>query len=483
MGNFTFDEYVSVFSWRYGSKEMRRIFSEKRQRVLWRKLWSSLAEIQHKYGIVSKEELEDIKAKAKEEYIEISKAHEIEKEIKHDLMAELRVFADQSPIGGKKLHLGATSADIEDNVDIIRMREALNLILRRTVNCLEDLADKILKYKALVCMGYTHLQPAEPTTLGYRFANYALDLILDLELLEFLMKEVLKGKGIKGAVGTSASFKSLLNNKVSTFEFEREVMSLLGLEYFPVSTQTYPRKVDAIILSCLANLAQSCHKFALDLRILQSPNFGEISEPFGEKQVGSSTMAFKRNPVYSERICSLSRFIYVLPYVACFYSSSTIFERTLDDSAARRIVIPEAFLALDEILILYEKILKGLIVREEMIRKNLKNFGLFSGTEALMVKLTELGEDRQRVHELIREISMKAWEKVMKGEENPLLELLKKEKAIISKIKEEELKRYFELEKYVGDAEERCELIVKEYIEPIIKRYKESKLEAVEERF
>ncbi|GBC75796.1 Adenylosuccinate lyase [archaeon HR06] len=322
-------------------------------------------------------------------------------------------------------------------------------------------------------MGYTHLQPAEPTTLGYRFSLYAFDLILDVNLIEFLMKEIVKGKGIKGAVGTSASFKSLVK---FTLDFEKDVMDLLNLDYFPVASQTYPRKVDALILCGLASVAQSCHKFALDLRILQSPNFGELSEPFKEKQVGSSTMAFKRNPISSERICSLSRYLFSLPYVAFFYSSSSILERTLDDSAARRIIIPEAFLALDEILILYEKILKGLVINEEMVKRNLRKFGLFSSLEPLMVKLTELGEERQKVHENLRRLSMLAWDKVMRGEDNPLMDLLLKEEWVRSKIREEDLKRILDPENYLGDAEERCEMVLKNYIEPLLNKYKKKEV-------
>ena len=255
-------------------------------------------------------------------------------------MAELRVFADQATEGGGKLHLGATSMDIEDNADVIIFGKALDLLVQRLVSCLDAAAARVKQYKGLVCMGWTHLQPAEPTTMGYRFANYAQDIVMDIKLIETLRKDFLKGKGVKGAVGTSASFKKLLGSTSKVRRLEEDVMSGLGLGYFDVATQTYPRKVDYLVLSALASVAASCAKFGLDLRVLQSPTFGELSEPIEESQVGSSAMPFKRNPVTAERMCSLARVVSVMPLVAFMNASNTILERTLDDSAARRIDDP-----------------------------------------------------------------------------------------------------------------------------------------------
>ena len=347
-GAYGYDSYLSPFTWRYGSEEMRALFSETRRRATWRRVWLSLAEAEADLGLLSSKELEGIRRSSREERVDIGKAHEIEKRIKHDLMAELRVFADQAKEGGGKLHLGATSMDIEDNADVMIFAKGLELLLGRLVSCLDAAAERVKRHKGLVCMGWTHLQPAEPTTVGYRFANYAQDLVIDIRLVETIRKDFLKGKGVKGAVGTSASFMKLLGSDAKVRRLEEDVMSGLGIGYFDVSTQTYPRKLDYLVLSALASVAASCAKFGLDMRVLQSPAFGELSEPIEESQVGSSAMPFKRNPVTAERMCSLARVVSVMPLVAFMNASNTILERTLDDSAARRIVIPEAFLAVDE---------------------------------------------------------------------------------------------------------------------------------------
>ena len=469
---FDFNGFLSVFTWRYGSEEMRRIFSEVHSRETWRRVWSALAEGQAAFGILSKDEVEDIRSKAKREYVDLDKAHELERKIKHDVMAELKVFAEQCRIGGGKLHLGATSMDITDNADIIRFREALEIILGRVLNCLRLLCDKIIKYKDLPCMGWTHLQPAEPTTLGYRFANYAQDLTIDVLIIENLLDNVLKGKGIKGAVGTSSSFTLLLGDHEKASSLEEEVMKRLGLPYYLVSTQTYPRKIDYLTLSTLASVAQSTHKFALDIRVLQSPVFGELSEPIGKMQVGSSAMPFKRNPVKSERICSLARYVSCLPSIAWSNASNTILERTLDDSANRRIIIPEAFLAVDECLMLYSEVLKGLNVYTEMVKRNLRRFGPFAGTEAILMKLSSRGMSRQEAHERLRRHSFKAWEKVMAGEENPLPEMLKRDPEITALVRSNEIDEALDPSKHVGDAPKRCELFVEKVAKPILDRYK-----------
>lgn len=468
---FGYEDFLSPFTWRYGSSEMREIFSEINYRTLWRKVWVSLAEAQSEYGLVSEEELESLKSKASSEHIDIDRAHEIEEKIGHDLMAEVKTYAEQCPQGGGKIHLGATSMDIEDNADVIRMKNAFDLVLEKLVNCLDLSSEYVEEHKDMPCMGWTHIQPAEPTTLGYRFANYAQDLVLDILAVENLLEKFLKGKGIKGAVGTSASYQRILGEDESPAEMEKKVMDKLDLDYFPVSTQTYPRKLDFLVLSTLSSIAQSVHKFALDLRHLQSPPYGEISEPLKEEQVGSSAMPFKKNPVTAERMCSLARYVSTLPKIAWENSAQSILERTLDDSANRRLIIPESFLAIDEILNQYQKILRGLKVYPEMIERNLQKFGKFSGTEAVLMKLVEKGRDRQEIHEKLRILSSQAWEEVMKGNDNPLPQLLKEDEIIGNELTDEEIDELLESSKHVGDAPKRCENFLENTVEPILSRY------------
>ncbi|MEM2226973.1 MAG: adenylosuccinate lyase [Candidatus Bathyarchaeia archaeon] len=469
--NKGYDSFKSPFSWRYGSDEMRRIFSEIHYRALWRRIWVALAEAQAEYGLISPEELEDIKSKMGEENIDVERALEIEREIKHDLMAELKSYSEQCPIGGGKLHWGATSADIEDNADIIRIREAMGIVIERLLDCLEALSGLISRYKDLPCLGWTHLQPAEPMTLGYRFANYAQDLILDLGLIEYLMVEVLKGKGIKGAVGSAASFAAILSGKGKPSDMERRAMERLGIEAFPVSSQTYPRKVDFLVLSALSSIAQSAHKFGMDLRHFQSPTLGELQEPFHERQVGSSAMPFKRNPIQSERMCSLARYVSALPKIAWDNAACTIFERTLDDSANRRVILPEAFLAIDECLRLYSKILDGLAVNERAIGENLRRFGPWAGLERVLMRLVERGMNRQDAHERLRVHSQRAWRAVMEGLGNPLPDLLKGDEEISKRLSPEEVDELLDVRSHVGDCRDRC-LNLLSQLEGILRRYR-----------
>ncbi len=469
---FGYGDFLSPFTWRYGTPEMRNVFSEVNYRNLWRKIWVALAEAQAKYGLVTKKELADLKSKAGRRHIDIMRAHEIEAEIRHDLMAEIRTYAEQCPVGGGKIHLGATSMDIEDNADILRMKQGLDIILTRLVNTLNSLTKQINKYKGMACMGWTHIQPAEPTTVGYRFANYAQDIASDIVCVEFLQKNIIRGKGVKGAVGTSASFERLLKRKGTPAALEAEVMKKLGLSALPVSTQTYPRKLDYTILSVLAGISQSAYKFALDIRHLQSPPIGEMSEPIKGAQVGSSAMPFKRNPITSERICSLSRYVSALPSVAWSNAADSILERTLDDSANRRIIIPESFLATDECLWLYNYIVSGVRVYPTPIKKNLQKYGTFAGTEAVMMKLVERGENRQEMHEKIRIISSRAWAKVLAGKENPLLTLMKSDKVIRSKLSHREITQLMEPRTHTGDAKTRCEKFVREVAKPILAKHK-----------
>ena len=468
---FGYGDFLSPFTWRYGSKEMRELFSERKRRATWRQVWLALAVAQRKRGLLTDEELADIGANAGRDRLDIAKSQELERTIRHDLMAELRVFASQAKKGGGKLHLGATSMDIEDNADILVYTQATELLLAKLADCLALLRQRIVRHRRTVCMAWTHLQPAEPTTLGYRLAFYAQDLVLDVNLLESARATFLKGKGVKGAVGTSASFKALLGKRATPMELERDVMRALGIESFDVTAQTYPRKADFVLLSALASIAQSCHKFGLDLRVMQSPPFGELSEPIGEKQVGSSAMPFKRNPVTAERMCSLARFVSVLPGVAFLNGANSILERTLDDSAARRIVIPEAFIAIDECLTIYQGLVAGLQVYPAMMKRNLERYGPFAGTEAVMMRLVERGADRQQIHERIREKSFEAWREVMDGRPNPLESLLWADRSVSSAMTRAEMRGLLDPAHYVGDAPERCAAFVKGSVDPVLSRY------------
>ncbi len=448
------DTFLSPFTWRYGSREMRRLWSEEHKRRLWRRIWVALAEAEHQAGLVSEAELDDLRAHQDE--VDIARSLEIEAEIGHDKMAEIRTYAEQCTIGGGKIHLGATSADVEDNADILRIKESIRLIRQRLMSLLEAFATQIERYQSLPAMGYTHLQPAEPTTLGYRLCQYAQDLLIDLQGLDHLMQN-LKAKGLKGAVGTSSSYAQLLQGSgMRPAELERLVMEKLGLEAVPVSTQVYPRKQDFLVLTTLASMAQSLHRFAFDLRVLHAAPFGELSEPFGARQVGSSAMPFKRNPVTAEKICSLARYLSTLPKVAWDNAAFSLLERTLDDSANRRVILPEAFLALDEMLICARRIVTGLVVHRENIERNLSTYGIFAATETLLMELVKAGADRQEMHERIRQHTMAAWDAIHRGEENPLMERLSSDDALLAFLPAGRIRALLNAVTLVGDAPARC---------------------------
>lgn len=454
MKSFDYSTYLSPFTWRYGSLEMRSFFSEENKIRTWREIWVALAQAQKDAGLVSQEELNDLK-KYKDN-LDIGRILEIEKETKHDVVSALKEFAEKTKIGGGKIHLGATSQDIQDNGESLRNKKALELIEKRIITTLFLFAEKIKEYANFACIGYTHLQPAEPTTVGYRFAFYAQDLLTDLELLHFIKKQI-KGKGLKGAVGTSASFKALLKGKkTSSAQLEKTFMDILGLEPVEIASQVYPRKFDFLILTTLSSIASSIAKFAFDLRILQSPGFGEWMEPFGKKQVGSSAMPFKRNPFNSEKICSLARYVNSLPIVAQENSSSSLLERTLDDSANKRITMSEGFLAVDEILITAEKIIEGMLINKEKIKFNLSQYAPFSATEIIILEAAKNGADRQRIHELIRELSQTAWNDVQKGKSNPMETLLIKNDEIKKYLSPIQIRQSMDITKHIGDAPERA---------------------------
>jgi len=447
-----YTSYLSPFSWRYGSDDMRRLWSEEHKRRLWRRIWVALAETQSELGLVTSEQVEDLRLHA--DQINVERSLAIEAEIHHDLMAEVKAFAEQCPVGGGIIHLGATSMDIEDNADALRVRAALDLTLVTLAQVLARFADLIEQYADTPIIAFTHIQPAEPTTLAYRLAMYAQDLLEDFREIREQRTEI-RGKGFKGAVGTSASYAELLGAE-RLADFEKSLSAKLDLLFFPIASQTYPRRQDFPVVSALAGLAASLHKFAFDLRLLQSPVIGELSEPFGAKQVGSSAMPFKRNPIRAEKIDSLARYLAGLPRLAWDNAAHSLLERTLDDSANRRILLPESFLAADEILRTALGILSGLRVDEDAMRRNLAIYGPFAATERLMMALVKAGADRQVMHETIRKHSLAAWESVRRGEENPLIESLVSDTALQKLMSEGEMRQALDYAGYVGDAPTRA---------------------------
>jgi adenylosuccinate lyase len=448
--------YASPFSWRYGRAELRALFSEATRRRLWRAVWIALAEAQSAQGLVTAEELDDLRAHAGE--VDVEAALGIEREIQHDLMAEIRLFASQAQRGGGKLHLGATSMDIEDTVETYRLRCALALIGENVYALLCAFETKIRAYADLVCMGFTHLQPAEPTTLGYRLASYAQDLLVDDEQLRFAFENATT-KGLRGAVGTAASYERLADAPGRSAEVEAYVLETFGLRAREVSTQTYPRKLDYLVLTALAGLGASLSKFAADVRLLSSPGFGELAEAFGRSQVGSSAMPFKRNPILSERIGSLARMLPAYADVAWQNASTNFLERTLDDSANRRTILPEAVLCADEIVTLARSVVEGLNVDERRIAANLRAYGPFAGTEAVMMEAVRAGGDRQRLHETLRRASMDAWAAIGRGEDNPLSRLLIEERELTALVDPAEIRRLLDPSGYVGTAPQRARLL------------------------
>jgi len=446
-----FQSYQSPFSWRYGSQAVRQIWSEDHKRRLWRRLWVALAQVEMEFGLVLSEQVEDLRIH--QDDIDIPRAMEIESEIQHDLMAELKTFAEQCPLGGGILHLGATSMDIEDNADALRIRESLGILIERLGLLLREFARQIETWADIPIIAFTHLQPAEPTTLGYRLAFVGQDLLEDYISLQDVMHAV-RGKGFKGAVGTGAAYTHLIG--VERFEsFENRLSEILGLEFFPVSHQTYPRKQDYRVLSALAGVAASLSKFAYDLRLLQSPGIGEMAEPFGSKQVGSSAMPFKRNPIRSEKIDSLARIVAQFPRTAWDNAALSFLERTLDDSANRRSILPEAFLACDELIHVSQTVLSGLMIDHQAINRNLDAYGPFAATERILMAMVKSGADRQEIHEHLRQLSMRAWEAVRQGNPNPLKDLIVQDTVLCQVLSPEILEREMDYRSHVGIAPQR----------------------------
>ena len=455
--NEQFTSYQSPFSWRYGSSELRKIWSEFNKRLLWRSLWVSLAETQQNFGLVTSQQAADLRLHATE--IDISRSLEIEKVLQHDLMAEVKVFAEQCPTGGAIIHFGATSMDIKDNAEALQIQQSMQWILVRLSDLLRVLADLMERSADLPCMAFTHLQPAEPTTYGYRFANYAQDLLEDFANLQIQLHQ-LCGKGFKGAVGNAASYVELLGSEDHFKEFEHQLSKHIGLNFFPVSTQTYSRKQEYQILSALSSLAGSIYKMAFDIRFLQSQVIGELSEPFGTDQVGSSAMPFKRNPIQSEKMDSLARMVSAAPLTAWNNFANSLLERTLDDSANRRTLLPETFLAVDELLITARDVLANLSLNRNMIQQTLDKFGPFAGTERLLMELVKRGANRQQMHELLRVESLQAWHDLEQGQPNLLIQKLSEDPVIRNYLSLAQVVERMNTNQYLGIAISRTKEMV-----------------------
>jgi adenylosuccinate lyase len=450
-----YENYLSPFSWRYGSPEMRKIWSEVNKRKLWREIWVVLAETQEEYGLVNQEQVLDLKDHMAE--INVERALAIEAEIHHDLMAELKTFAEQAPIGGGVLHLGATSMDVEDNADVLRIRQSLDFVLMKLTELLKIIVSQVVEWADLPLMAFTHIQPAEPSTLGYRLGQYAQDLFVDWMLLSEV-KRSLRGKGFKGAVGTSASYAELIGTE-RLEEFEAQLGKRLGLSFYTVTTQVYPRKQDYQVVSALAGLGGSLYKFAFDLRLLQSPPIGELSEPFGKKQVGSSAMPFKRNPINAEKINSLARMLAQMPRTAWDNAAHSLLERTLDDSANRRTMLPEAFLIVDELLSTASRIITGLQVNQIAIQANLRTYGPFAAIERVLMASVKAGADWQEMHERLRKHAVAAWETIQQGKENPLATLICQDEIIRNLLTEEKTRSLLDAPHHLGNAPQRARLL------------------------
>ena len=447
--------YQSPFSTRYASDEMRALWSEETKRLTWRRIWLAVAEAQAAAGLVTGEQIDEIRSMV--DAVDVRRAAEIEAATGHDLVAELRTFAEQCPAGGRILHWGLTSADVQDNADVTRQRAGLTVLLVRLHDLLLAFADQITATADFPVMGYTHLQPAEPTTLGYRLAVYAQDLMTHFDLLARLRLE-LRGKGIKGAVGTSAPFTEMLKDSpISPETLEATAMQSLGLDPFPITGQTYPRVQDYLLLSSLSGLACSLHKFAFDLRLLQSPGFSTAREPFGEDQVGSSAMPFKQNPIKAEKICSLARLVAAGVQVAWQNAAVNLLERTLDDSANRRSLIPEAFLACDEMLLTAIEIVRGLIVDRDSSAAWIKVYGPFAATERILTALVQAGADRQAMYERLRQHSLQAWEGLRQVGVNTLADRVASDTTILRYLQPSRVRELMDVSTYLGLAPARSQ--------------------------
>ena len=464
------DRYVSPLSERYASKEMQYIFSPDMKFRTWRRLWIALAETEKELGLdITEEQIEELKAHAQDINYDVAK--ERERVVRHDVMSHVYAYGVQCPKAKGIIHLGATSCYVGDNTDIIVMSEALKLVKKKLVNVIAKLADFADKYKAQPTLAFTHFQPAQPTTVGKRATLWLQEFAMDLEDLEYVMG-TLKLLGSKGTTGTQASFLELFDGDQETIDkIDPMIAKKMGFDQcYPVSGQTYSRKVDTRVLNVLAGIAASAHKFSNDIRLLQ--HLKEVEEPFEKSQIGSSAMAYKRNPMRSERIASLSRYVMIDALNPAVTSSAQWFERTLDDSANKRLSVPEGFLGIDGILDLCLNVVDGLVVYPKVIEKRLMAELPFMATENIMMDAVKAGGDRQELHERIRELSMEAGRNVKaEGLDNNLLELIAA--APEFNLTLEELKETMDPAKYTGRAALQTAQYLEGIIRPLLKRNQE----------
>ena len=465
-----YDRYQSPLSERYASREMQYIFSPEKKFRTWRKLWIALAETEKELGLpITQEQIDELKAHKDDINFDVAK--EREKLVRHDVMSHVYAYGLQCPNAKGIIHLGATSCYVGDNTDIILMTEALKLVRKKLVNVMAELASFAEKYKDQPTLAFTHFQPAQPTTVGKRATLWLLELKLDLDDLDYVISSM-KMLGSKGTTGTQASFLELFDGDHEKCrkadQMIAEKMGFTGC--FPVSGQTYSRKVDSRVLSVLAGIAQSAHKFSNDIRLLQ--HLKEVEEPFEKNQIGSSAMAYKRNPMRSERIASLANYVMADMMNPMLVASTQWFERTLDDSANKRLSIPEGFLAVDGILDLYLNVVDGLVVYPKVIEKRLMSELPFMATENIMMDAVKAGGDRQELHERIRELSMEAGRNVKaEGRDNNLLELIAADPSFNLTL--EELKKTMDPKKYVGRAPQQVEEFLDEVIRPVLEENKD----------
>ena len=464
------DRYVSPLSERYASKEMQYIFSPDMKFRTWRRLWIALAETEKELGLnITQEQIDELKAHAEDINYDVAK--ERERQVRHDVMSHVYAYGVQCPKAKGIIHLGATSCYVGDNTDIIVMTEALKLVKKKLVNVIAELSAFADKYKDQPTLAFTHFQPAQPTTVGKRATLWTQEFLLDLEDLEYVLG-TMKLLGSKGTTGTQASFLELFDGDQETIDkIDPMIAEKMGFkECYPVSGQTYSRKVDTRVANILAGIAVSAHKMSNDIRLLQ--HLKEVEEPFEKSQIGSSAMAYKRNPMRSERIASLSRYVMVDALNPAITSATQWFERTLDDSANKRLSIPEGFLAIDGILDLCLNVVDGLVVYPKVIEKHMMAELPFMATENIMMDAVKAGGDRQELHERIRELSMEAGKTVkVEGKDNNLLELIAADSAFNLSL--EDLQRSMDPKKYIGRAKEQTERFVNTVVQPILDSHKE----------
>jgi adenylosuccinate lyase len=464
------DTYASPLAERVATAAMIALWSPKKKFSTWRRCWVALAEAEQELGLpITHEQLDEMRAHLDD--IDFEAARKFEEELRHDVMAHIHAYGAVAPKAKPIIHLGATSCYVADNTDLILIREGLQLILDKAVNVLSRLADFAAAWRELPTLGYTHYQPAQVVTLGKRACLWAQDILMDVHALEHLLGN-LRCRGVKGTTGTQASFLALFDgDSEKVRELDRRVAEKLGFEQsYPVTGQTYPRKVDTQVLAVLAGIGESVHKFATDMRLLQ--NLKEVEEPFGEKQVGSSAMAYKRNPMRCERACALARFLMVSPLHGSFTTAVQWFERTLDDSAIRRLSLPEAFLACDGILNLYLSIMENPAVYPKVIEKHLKAELPFMATENILMACVKRGGDRQELHEVIRTHAQAAAARVKHdGAENDLLERLAADPVI--GMTRAEIDEILDLRLFVGRAPQQVDEFLREEVGPILHRHRD----------